>query len=147
MTLIARIKADQITARKAHNALAASLLTTLLGEAQAIGKNDGNREVTDVEVVAVIKKFIKGMDESISYLQKYDNPEALKTVTTEKIIISAYLPQQMTEKELKDALVGIVSEVGPNMGKVMGTLKSKYEGLYDGKMASTLVKTVIAQIS
>ena len=144
MTLIEQIKIDQVAARKAHQALAASLLTTLLGEANAVGKNKGNREPTDAEVVALVKKFINGMDESIAYLQKYENPEALKTVTAEKAIISVYLPKQMTDDEIKAALVTIVADVGPNMGKVMAALKAQYEGLYDGKAAAGIVKSVIA---
>ena len=50
MTLFSQIKADQLAARKAKDGLKATLLTTLIGELTAIGKNDGNREVTDAEV-------------------------------------------------------------------------------------------------
>jgi hypothetical protein len=61
MSLIQTIKADQVQARKARSA-SASILTTLIGEAEMIGKNAGDRESTDEEVIAIIKKFIKNLD-------------------------------------------------------------------------------------
>ena len=57
--LLAEIKAKQINARKARLSTA-TLLTTLIGEAEMVGKNQG-REVTDSEVLAMIKKFIKNI--------------------------------------------------------------------------------------
>lgn len=145
MTLFEQIKADQLTARKAHNGLAASLLTTLIGEAAAVGKNNGNREVTDTEVTALIKKFIKGMDETLTYLDKSDgdNLDACATVKTEHAILSAYLPKQMDEATLTEVLCELVTNVGPDLGKLMAALKAQYAGQYDGKMASTLAKKVI----
>lgn len=140
--LIEKIKADQVSARKAYDAAKSLLLTTLIGEAQAVGKNNGNREPTDAEVVAIVKKFIKGMDDTIGYLGD-SNKDATVTVQLEKDIISAYLPKQMTPEEITLALKTAIVEVGSNMGKVMGYMKANYEGQYDGKVASTIVKTLL----
>lgn len=142
MTLIEQVKADQIAARKAHNTVAAALLTTLLGEANAIGKNAGNREPNDAEVVALVKKFIKGIDETIGYLGDVAS-DAKHTALLEKGIISEYLPKQLTQEETEAALKAAIAEVGANMGKVMGYMKANYEGQYDGKLASMIVKTLL----
>lgn len=142
MTLFEQIKADQLTARKNKYSLAAPLLTTLLGEASAIGKNDGNRDVTDAEVVALCKKFVKGMDETLGYLGN-SNIGASVTIAEEKEILSKYLPKQMTELELEVEVRLIVEEVGSNMGKVMAELKARFGGQYDGKMASSVVKACL----
>lgn len=142
MTLFEQIKADQLTARKAHNGLAASLLTTLIGEAAAIGKNNGNRDVTDAEVVALVKKFVKGMDETLGFLGNR-NAEASNVVLAEKDILAAYLPKQMTAEEIEVALKAAIDEVGGYMGKIMGVMKAKYDGQYDGKLASQIVKGLI----
>lgn len=142
MNLLDKIRQDQLTARKTKNALAASLLTTLIGEAAMIGKNDGGRDTTDAETMAVIKKFVKGMDETLNYLAG-SNEEATKTVTTEKAILTDYLPKQMDEAELTSAIRAIIVDVGQNLGKVMGELKNRHGGVYDGKMASTLAKASI----
>jgi len=142
MTLFERIKADQLASRKAHNALASSLLTTLIGEAAAIGKNAGNRDVTDAEVVALVKKFTKGMDDTLGFLGG-TNPEATAVVVAEKGILAKYLPLQLTELALRHAVTSIIATEGNNMGKVMAALKSRYDGQYDGKMASAIVKELI----
>jgi len=141
MTLLEQIKKDQITARKAKNGLAGTLLTTLIGEAEMIGKNAG-RAVTDDEVKAVIKKFVKGMDETLGFLGD-SNAEATATVNAEKAILKPYLPEQMSEKELADAIELIIDDVGLNLGKVMGALKAKYLGKYDGTLASNIAKAII----
>ena len=141
MTLIEKVKADQIYARKAHDSVKASLLTTLLGEATAIGKNDGNREVTDAEVVALAKKFMKGIDETINALMMH-NKDATQFLM-ERGILETYLPKQLNQEETEAALKAAIAEVGANMGKVMGYMKANYEGQYDGKLASMIVKTLL----
>lgn len=145
MTLFAQIKSDQLTARKAKQALAATLLTTLIGELTAIGKNDGNREVTDADVVKLVKKFLDGINESIKYMEAAKNDEALVMLRGEAAILAPYLPQQMDEYVLTIAVRAILNElgVGANMGQVMAVLKSKHAGKYDGAMASKIVKACI----
>lgn len=148
MTLFEQIKAAQLAARKDRDALRALLLTTLIGEATAIGKNDGNRDVTDAEVVALMKKFDKGIVESIAALGSNisnDNGSADRYVNLlkEQSILQHYMPQQMDEHLLTMAVRMIVNEVGSNMGQVMATLKARYAGQYDGKMASAIVKACL----
>lgn len=142
MTLIEQIKQDQLAARKEHKALATSLLTTLIGEATAIGKNNGNRDVTDAEVVALVKKFTKGMDDTLGYL-KDSNPEGSATVLAEKEILSAYLPKQLTEAELVVVVAASMERVENTTGSLMKYLKDYYPGQYDGKMASTIIKYML----
>jgi len=143
MTLFAQIKSDQLTARKAKQALAATLLTTLIGELTAIGKNDGDREVTDADVVKLVKKFLDGINESIKYMETAKNDKALTMLRGEAAILAPYLPQQMDEAKLTEVLAELVTETGPNLGKLMGLLKARYAGQYDGGMASTIAKKVI----
>ena len=70
MTILESVKKAQLQARKEKRAVDASTLTTLIGEAEMIGKNDGNRASTDAEVVTVIKKFVKNIDETLTILSK-----------------------------------------------------------------------------
>lgn len=145
MTLLAKIKEDQLSARKGSKTVAAKLLTTLIGEAQAIGKNDGNRETTDNEVIAIIKKFINNINDCLT-VYKTDS-ENYHVAIQEKAILTQYLPQQMNESELTTVVQDIIKETNAtakDMGKIMSALKAKYEGLYDGKAASGIVKSVLA---
>jgi uncharacterized protein len=144
MSLIERIRADQVLSRKAYDVTKASLLTTLIGEAEMIGKNAGNRAVTDEEVVGVIKKFVKNMNETIGYIGGINDVTPIKVdILREISTLSEYLPKQMTDSELELAIGSIVEQVGKDMGKIMGELRRLYVGRYDGKMASSLVKNVL----
>lgn len=145
MTLFEQIKADQLTARKAKQSLAATLLTTLIGELTAIGKNDGDRAVTDADVVKLVKKFLDGVNESIKYMEKDNNVAALLMLHGEAAILTAYMPQQMDEYVLTIAVRSIINELGAgaNMGQIMSALKAKHAGTYDGSLASKVVKACI----
>jgi len=146
MSLLSEIKKDQLQARKDKNAITATLLTTLIGEAAMIGKNAGNRESTDDEVVAVIKKFIKNNTELMNIV----NPETNGYVDakTENEFLAQYVPSQMTEEELRVAIqeqIRTLDKISPKlMGSVMGWLKEKYVGHYDGKLASKIVKELLS---
>ena len=141
--LINQIKSDALIARKARQTDTATLLTTLYSEASMVGKNFGNRESTDQEVLQVIEKFIKNANEVKEILLK--NNKDVSHVDNEIKVLSKYLPQKMSYNELEnvirdivEALKDINSEV--QMGKVMSVLKNSYGGTYDGKMGSEIVK-------
>ena len=138
--LLEKIKADQLAARKNKEALKATLLTTLFSEAQMKGKNAGH-ETTDEETTQVIQKFLKGINESISYLEKGDiNPEALTTVRAEKEILEAYLPKMASEDEIKAEVAALKASGAANIGAIMKGLKDKFGSTLDGKLASQLAK-------
>lgn len=141
MSLLEQIRVDQIQARKNRDAERASLLTTLLSEAANVGLNDGKRETTDLEVIAVIKKFIKNIDETLAVRD-------VEELRTERNILESYLPSQLTEEELTQIVeLYIEALVQPRSMKLMGTvmkhLRESYEGQYDGKLASNIVKRAL----
>lgn len=148
MKLIEKIKAEQLAARKAKNSTRAQVLTTLIGEADMIGKNADNRTPTDEEVVAILKKFIKNLDEVIRIAGDYRDSDRLDSAVGEKDILSEFLPQQLTEKELRgiiQTLVDSLENKSPkDMGKVLGSLKQTYAGMYDGALASKITKELLS---
>ena len=144
MSLITTLKHDSLVARKARDAQAASILTTLLGEAQMPGKNDGNRDSTDEEVAAVIKKFLKGVNETL--VLRAGDARLLR----EKAILEAYLPATLDDAALRSAIgvvieeSGIVSPTARDMGALMKALQARYPGQIDGKAASVVLREVLA---
>lgn len=132
-SLMNAIKEKQIAARKAGT-VDASLLTTLLGEAAMVGKNAG-RETTDTEVVAVVKKFIKNIDETVQALTSRGQDAA--AYANERTILEQFLPQQLTELKLKQ-----LAETHSSMPNFMKFLKDNYTGQYDGRLASTVAREV-----
>jgi uncharacterized protein YqeY len=145
--LLTKLKTDQLQARKDRDAVRASLLTTLIGEATAIGKNDGNRDTTDAEVIAVIKKFIKNVNEVIRVAGDYRDADRADQGWAEKTILESYLPVQLTGDALLQTIKQIADELNAHtlrdVGKVMGALKSRYDGQYEGTVAVALVKEVL----
>lgn len=140
MSLLEKIKADQLAARKNKETLKATLLTTLYSEAAMKGKNSG-RDTTDDETIQVIQKFLKGINESISYLEKGNiNPEALATVQAEKGILDAYLPKMATEADIRAEVATLKVAGAANIGAIMKGLKDKFGAALDGKLASQLAK-------
>lgn len=137
MSLIEKIKQDQVAARVRRDSITANLLTTLIGEAEMVGKNSGNRASTDAEVVAVIKKFVKNAEETLAALKKANQYN--EVIAVEIGILGRYLPQQLGEYELKAIAVGRA-----NMPDFMKYLKENYAGQYDGKLASIVAREVYA---
>lgn len=142
--LIDIIKKDQLNARK-NKDKSAMTLTTLIGEAEKIGKDNGNRKSTDEEVITVIKKFIKGLDE---FHENVKDENKKKEIKEEISWIDIYLPKQLTENEISDIVSIYVTEneISGNkaIGIVMKFLKEQYSGQYDGKVASTIIKGMIS---
>ena len=133
MTLMEQIKEKQIIARKS-GAADASLLTTLLGEAAMVGKNAG-RETTDQEVIAVVKKFIKNIDETVSALSSRGQDAA--SFLAERSVLERFLPLQLTELALAN-----IAQNHKSMPEFMKFLKENHAGQYDGKLASTVAKNI-----
>ena len=143
--LLEKIKKDQVNARKAKDVNKAKSLTTLYSEAANIGLNDGKRESTDDEVMAVIKKFVKGIDETMSHFNGY--PEDL---SAEKALLMSYMPSQLDGDAILSIVQNQIDEMGEvsikDMGKIMGFLKSNYNGQFDGRLASSIIKKELSDV-
>ena len=142
--LINQIKSDALIARQDRKTDIATFLTTLYSEASMVGKNAGNRESTDQEVLQVIEKFIKNANEVKNILLK--NNKDVSNVDNEIKVLSKYLPKKMSYEELENVIREIIKELKSlinmqiQIGQVMGALKRNYSGAYNGKMASEIVK-------
>lgn len=143
MSLLETIKTHALDARKRRDNIAAPFLTTLLSEASAPGLNDGKRASTDEEVLAVVRKFLKNNSE-VLLVRPNDT-----VAQAEKQILEGYLPQQLSDGELRAALTAIARDAGlttvtqKDMGVLMKGLKERYNGQYDGKAAQQAVSALI----
>ena len=92
--------------------------------------------------------MIKQRQESVELYQKGGRDDLVKQEQEEIAIISGYLPQQMSEAEMKAAIDAAIAETGAagmkDMGKVIGVLRGKYAGQMDFGKASALVKARLA---
>ena len=142
MSLLNKLKEDSLTARKERNLAKGLLLSTVYSDASMIGKNKGNRESTDEEVMQVINKFVKGLKETKGYLN--DRGLSSESVDIEIAILNGYLPTMLSEDALETLIAKYISEGKNSVGSVMAELKAYHSGLYDGKVASGIIRRLLA---
>jgi len=147
--IVDKLKQDQLQARKNRDTVLALFLTTVYAEVVSIGKNDGNRETTDQETIAVLKKYIKRAEEMKTILADAGLMIGveIKAANFEIKVIKRYLPNQLSEAELTAVIAQIIDarefSSMKDMGKTMQALKAIYDGTYDGATASDIVKRLL----
>lgn len=149
MSILEKIKQDSLDARKAKTAIA-SFLVTLYAEAARVGKDKRNGDSTDEEVISVLKKFKAGAETMIQAALQQNGPNAqilIDQATVEIKIVGRYLPTLLTESDLHEIISKYFVEIeevsAKSLGVVMARLKSEYPGLYDGQIASSIIKQLI----
>ena len=145
------IKDEQLVARKNRIELGmsakASLLTTVIGEAEMIGKNSG-REVTDVEVIALLKKFEKGMIETLGHLEKRNQISTDETIKVENelVVIRSFLPKSIDDETVKQDIIELnVPFEKKSMGILTKSLRVKYGEQFDGQQVSKIFDTFLVK--
>ena len=109
-----------------------------------IQKGGAGYEATDEDVVDVIGKEIKKRKESIDLYEKGGRQELADKEKAEVEVLQAYLPEQMSEDEVRTLVEEAIKQTGANsmqdMGKVMAALMPKTKGKADSGMVSNLVR-------
>jgi uncharacterized protein YqeY len=149
MSLIAQIKTDLLESRKARtDAVRTALLTTLSAEIATVGKTKENRDTTEEEASAVVRKFVKNAGQTLSDLEKAGRDTG--AIQHELAILKAYLPAAPTIEELEAAIVEIVAgsdatggKPGALRGLVMKNLKDRFGDRFDGAAAAPVVGRVL----
>lgn len=112
-------------------------------------KTSAGRELSEDDEIKLLTKAAKQRKDSAD-IYKQQNREDLYTVEMAELeIINEFLPKQLSESELVDALKAIISNVGASgpkdMGKVMGVATKELAGKADGKAISMKVKELLSQ--
>jgi len=104
-------------------------------------------ELTDEEIIQVIKKQIKMREDSIEQFEKADRNDLVEKEKKELEILEEYLPQQLSEEELRKLIEESISEVNAtskkDFGKVMKLVIQKAQGRADGKKISEILSTLL----
>ena len=102
------------------------------------------RSLEDQEVISLISTQIKQRKESIDHYSKAGREDLVKAEERELQILEAYMPEQLSEEEMSQALDEVISEVGAvsmkDMGKVMKAAMAKLAGRADGRVINEMVK-------
>ena len=138
-----KIIKDMTQAMKEQNKFALSVLR-MLKSALQLEKISKNHDLSDEEVINVIKKQVKARKDSIVEYEKYERQDEVTKLKQEIEVLSAYLPAELSEAEIDKALDEIFAEIKPasikDMGKVMKEATARIGTVADMSLVSKKVK-------
>jgi uncharacterized protein YqeY len=124
------------------------MVNSTIKNADIDARGQGKPPLSDDDLLGLLQKMIKQRQESIVLYDKGGRPELAAQEREEIAVISAYLPKQMSDDDVKAAIAAAIQETGAagmkDMGKVIAALKAKYAGQMDFGKASGLVKAALA---
>lgn len=105
---------------------------------------DQRRPLTEEEELDVLTREIKQRKDSLQEFEKAGREDLAENLKAEIAILMEYMPQQLSEEEVRAIVLQTIQEVGASskaeMGKVMSALMPKVKGLADGKLVNQLVQ-------
>ncbi|WP_425905929.1 GatB/YqeY domain-containing protein [Nitrobacter sp. TKz-YC02] len=123
------------------------MVNSTIKNADIEARGQGKPPLADGDLLGVLQKMIKQRQESVELYEKGNREELAAQERTEIAVISAYLPKQMSDDDVKAAVAAVIAETGASgikdMGKVIGALKAKYAGQMDFGKASGVVKAAL----
>lgn len=142
-TIKERLQDDWKEALKARDKFRSSVLSTTKSAILLVEKNEGI-ELEDEKVIEILAKEIKQRKEAMLEFEKGNRQDLVDQSQSEIEILLNYLPQQLSEEEIKSIIKEAALEVGANsikeMGKVMAKVRPAVVGRADGKLVSQFVK-------
>jgi len=138
-----RITDDMKSAMKAKDKQALKAVRMILGAIKQ-KEVDDRIELDDEQVMAVIQKMVKQRKDSISQFSDAGRSDLVEVEEAELVIINSYMPEQLSDEEVKAAVVRTITDCGADsmkdMGKLMGALKGQLDGKADMGLVSRLIK-------
>ena len=142
--LLARLQADLNAARKNQDAARTLVLGTVIADA----KNRGlelRRDLTDEDVVEVVRKGIKRRRESIEAYTQAKRDDLASKEAGEVRALEEYLPAQAGDDEIRAAVRAAVAGGAANIGAVMGRVMPQFKGRAEGGTISAIAREELAR--
>lgn len=136
---------EAMKAQDTHKLATIRLILAALKEKDIMARSEANyTETTDSDIIALLHKMIKQRQQSIQMYKDANRPELAKQEQDEIDIIQAYLPEPLTEDELKSEIAHVISEIDASgmkdMKRVIEALKDKCGDRVDFGKASPLIR-------
>lgn len=147
MTLNDRLNEDMKQAMRSQDKFRLSVIRMVRSSIKNI-EIDQRKTLDDQDVLDVLNREIKQRRDSLQDFEKAGREDLVAQLKQELDILSAYMPKQLSEDEVKVIVQQTIQEVGASskadMGKVMGALMPKVKGLADGKLVNQIVSQLLA---
>jgi uncharacterized protein len=148
LSLLERLNQDMKQAMKDKDSLKLSTIR-MLRSAIKNKEIDKRRALTDAEVEEVILSEVKKRNDSVAEYEKAGRQDLADKEKAEIEVLKAYLPEQLSEDEVRALVEEVIRETGASskadMGKVMGVLMPKVKGRADGRLVNRLVTEALSQ--
>ncbi|HDH00345.1 MAG TPA: GatB/YqeY domain-containing protein [Nitrospirae bacterium] len=142
MSISEKIADDLKEALKAGDKSKLSVLR-LVKSAMKNKEIEKRASLTDEDVYAILRSFVKRSRESIGQFSKAGRTELVEKEKEELSILQGYLPEQLEEDDLRKIIKDIIEEAGASgpgdMGKVMKSVMAKVKGQADGRLVNRIV--------
>ncbi|SNR66270.1 hypothetical protein SAMN06265371_10844 [Lutibacter agarilyticus] len=135
-------------AMKAKDTVALESLRAIKSEILLVQTKSGaSEDLTKVEEIKLLQKLVKQRKDSAALYLEQDRNDLASPELAQVEIIAQFLPEQMSQEELKNIIATIIANVGASsmkdMGKVMGMASKQLAGKADGKAISAVVKELL----
>lgn len=108
-----------------------------------------NGQISEEGEMKLLQKLVKSRKDSLEIYTQQNRPDLAVKESDEIAVIEKFLPQQLSEAELKEAVTKIIAEVGAagpqDLGKVMGVASKQLAGKADGKAVAAMVKELLTK--
>ena len=123
------------------------LIVSAIKDAEIAGRSKGQKELSNSDIITLLKKMVKQRNESCEVYKKAGRTELLENETKEINVINTFLPKQLSEEETKKICEEAIKSSGASsmkdMGKIMGILKSKHADSLDFSKVSSIIKGLL----
>ncbi|MDN4594796.1 GatB/YqeY domain-containing protein [Polycladomyces subterraneus] len=147
MSLLERLNQDMKTAMKNKEKTKLSVIRMLRSE---IKNEEIQRQHTlnDEEVIEVLMRELKKRKDALQQFEEAGRDDLVQQLREEIAVIEPYLPEQLSEEELRELVREVVQETGASskadIGKVMKAIMPRVKGRADGKLVNRLVQEVLS---
>ena len=146
MPIKERLQEDWKQAMKSKDKFRSSTISLAKSAILLVEKTDGIK-LEDEQVIEILAKEVKQRNEAILEFQKGNREDLVESAKAEIEILKEYLPQQLSEEEIKEIVIDVADNLGASsmkdMGKVMAEVRPKVVGRADGRLVSSIVKNYL----
>jgi uncharacterized protein len=142
--LLARLQQDLNTARKAQDKGRVILLGTIISEVKN-REIELKRDLTDDDVIDVIRRGIKKRRESIEMYDKGARPDLATVERNEVDALGKYMPAAVGDSDIRAAVRAAIDGGATNVGAVMGKVMSQFKGRADGGTINAIVREELSK--
>ncbi|MBD2861739.1 MULTISPECIES: GatB/YqeY domain-containing protein [Paenibacillus] len=148
MSLSEQLNEDMKRAMKNQDKFSLSVIRMIRSAIKNV-EIDQKKTLDDNEVLDILNREIKQRKDSLQEFEKAGRDDLAETLKKELEVIAVYMPEQLTEEEIKTVVSQTIQETGVSskaeLGKLMSALMPKVKGRADGRLVNQIVQQLLSQ--